>query len=177
MIPTPKRDNVHFIARLQGATASSPLLLLGHSDVVSVERDRWSIDPYGGVVKDGWLLMHHDGTTPMMATLTYQDKINALVEVTAQGTTTHSSKPLPDAAIVRLNRLLFAPSRRRARALRGRHQRAVWRQRGVPVIASIRTGSTTRLTACTENDERVRVVALQRGAQLMYELFGQFRSR
>ncbi|MGH8909504.1 MAG: M20 family metallopeptidase, partial [Egibacteraceae bacterium] len=55
IIPTPKRDNVHFIARIQGATATPPLLLLGHSDVVSVEPDRWSIDPYGGVVRDGWV--------------------------------------------------------------------------------------------------------------------------
>jgi acetylornithine deacetylase/succinyl-diaminopimelate desuccinylase-like protein len=177
IIPTPKPDNAHFIARIKGTTTAPPLLLLGHSDVVSVERERWTVDPYGGLVKDGWvwgrgaldmkganaafmsallrhlsegasfdrdiiflsdcdeeigpygaawlaggywgkvdagvvlteggwMLTQHDGTTPMVATLARQDKISALVELTAQGTTTHSSKPLPDAAIVRLDRAL-----------------------------------------------------------------------
>lgn len=53
IIPTPKKDNVHLIARIKGTTAAPPLLLLGHSDVVPVERDKWSVDPFAGVVKDG----------------------------------------------------------------------------------------------------------------------------
>ncbi len=43
------------VARLKGSGAKRPLLLLGHLDVVAVERDEWSFDPFGGVVKDGIL--------------------------------------------------------------------------------------------------------------------------
>jgi acetylornithine deacetylase/succinyl-diaminopimelate desuccinylase-like protein len=46
------------IARLRSAPVPDParaLLLLGHTDVVGVERDKWSVDPFGGVVKDGYL--------------------------------------------------------------------------------------------------------------------------
>jgi acetylornithine deacetylase/succinyl-diaminopimelate desuccinylase-like protein len=180
IIATPKADNVHFIARLAGTGTAAPLLFLGHSDVVSVERDRWTVDPYAGVVQDGflygrgsldmkganaafmsallrhrsegagfdrdiiyladcdeesgpystlwlaerhwgridagtvlteggWLLLQPDGTTPMLASLTCQDKILAVVELSTRGTTTHSSRPLPHmrrgagaSAIVRL---------------------------------------------------------------------------
>ncbi len=31
------------------------LLLLHHMDVVPVERERWSVDPFGGVIKDGYI--------------------------------------------------------------------------------------------------------------------------
>ncbi len=56
IIPTPKSDNAHFIARVLSTVGSArPLLLLCHSDVVSVETDRWSVDPYRGEVRDGWI--------------------------------------------------------------------------------------------------------------------------
>lgn len=43
------------VARVRGSGAKRPLLLLGHLDVVAVERDEWSFDPFGGEVKDGIL--------------------------------------------------------------------------------------------------------------------------
>lgn len=49
----PARGN--FIARLEGNGAKRPLLLMAHSDVVGVERDKWSVDPFAGVVEDGHL--------------------------------------------------------------------------------------------------------------------------
>lgn len=175
IIPTPKADNVHCLARIAGTGAAAPLLFLGHSDVVSVERERWTVDPYAGDIRDGfiygrgaldmkganaacmaallrhlsegarfnrdilfvsdcdeeggpygarWLAEHHwdkvsagavlteggwmlaqaDGATPMLATLTCQDKAFALVDLATRGTTTHSSRPQPDSAVVRLNR-------------------------------------------------------------------------
>ncbi|CAL9422364.1 Succinyl-diaminopimelate desuccinylase [Actinosynnema sp. ALI-1.44] len=55
LIPTPKEDNVHFLARVRGTGAHPPLLLMSHSDVVTVERERWTRDPYGGDLADGWL--------------------------------------------------------------------------------------------------------------------------
>jgi acetylornithine deacetylase/succinyl-diaminopimelate desuccinylase-like protein len=177
IIPTPKPDNVHCIARLRGTGAAAPLLYLGHSDVVSVERERWTVDPYAGEIRDGflygrgaidmkganaatmaallrhlsegaqfdrdiiflsdcdeeagpyaarwlaanhwdkvdagavlteggWFLAQGDGRSPMLATLTCQDKVFALVSVSAAGTTTHSSRPQPDSAILRLNRAI-----------------------------------------------------------------------
>lgn len=43
------------LARLEatGPDPEEPLLLLGHLDVVGVERDKWSVDPFAAVVKDG----------------------------------------------------------------------------------------------------------------------------
>ncbi|HYM11718.1 MAG TPA: M20/M25/M40 family metallo-hydrolase [Bryobacterales bacterium] len=49
----PERQN--FVARLKGSGAARPLLLMAHSDVVPAERSQWSVDPFGGVVKDGYI--------------------------------------------------------------------------------------------------------------------------
>ncbi|WP_211241413.1 M20/M25/M40 family metallo-hydrolase [Pseudonocardia spinosispora] len=178
ILNVPKADNAHFVARITGTgQGGKPLLMLGHSDVVSVERDRWSVDPFGGEVVDGWLygrgsldmkganaafisaLLRHvqegtrfdrdiiflsdcdeeagpsgtrwlarshwstidagaviteggwiltrsDGVTPMLAGITVQDKSATNVELVARGTTTHSSKPMPDSAIIRLDRAI-----------------------------------------------------------------------
>jgi acetylornithine deacetylase/succinyl-diaminopimelate desuccinylase-like protein len=41
------------VARLKGEGRERPLLLLGHLDVVPVERSMWSVEPFDGVIKDG----------------------------------------------------------------------------------------------------------------------------
>ncbi|MFG1999694.1 M20/M25/M40 family metallo-hydrolase [Spirillospora sp. NPDC048911] len=175
IIPTPKKDNVHLVARVRGTTGAPPLLLLGHSDVVPVERSKWTVDPFAGVVKDGeiygrgaldmkganaafitallrhinekgrfdrdiivltdcdeeagqygsrwlaenhwnkidagmvlteggWFLAQKDRTTPMFITVTRQDKVYFNLDLVADGTATHSSKPNPDSAIAKLAR-------------------------------------------------------------------------
>ena len=175
IIPTPQPDNVHLIARIKGTTSAAPVLMLGHSDVVPVERDKWDVDPFAGVVKQGqiwgrgaldmkgmdsatvssllrhldeggrferdiivltdcdeeagdygsswlaerhwdkldagmvlteggWFLAQRDGQTPMLITVTRQDKVYFNLDLTANGLATHSSKPNPDAAIVKLSR-------------------------------------------------------------------------
>ncbi len=46
------------IARLRSGPIADParaLLLLGHTDVVGVQREKWSVDPFGGVSRDGYL--------------------------------------------------------------------------------------------------------------------------
>ena len=46
------------VARLRSSAVADPsraLLLVAHMDVVGVERARWSVDPFGAVVKDGYL--------------------------------------------------------------------------------------------------------------------------
>ena len=45
-------NRVNLIARLRGDGTQRPFLLSGHVDVVPVERERWSHDPFGGEVVD-----------------------------------------------------------------------------------------------------------------------------
>src|SRR5206468_9317254 len=45
----------HSTARLRGAGSNKPILLAAHADVVGVEREKWSMDPFGGIVKDGYV--------------------------------------------------------------------------------------------------------------------------
>lgn len=49
----PGRAQVY--AKIKGSGRKRPVLLLAHMDVVGVERDRWSCDPFEGVVKDGYI--------------------------------------------------------------------------------------------------------------------------
>jgi acetylornithine deacetylase/succinyl-diaminopimelate desuccinylase-like protein len=50
----PGRDNL--IADLPGTEPDAkPLILLNHTDVVPVERTHWSVDPFAGIIKDGYL--------------------------------------------------------------------------------------------------------------------------
>src|SRR5205807_801878 len=49
----PGRGNL--VARLKGNGKKKPLLLMGHLDVVGVERDKWTVDPFAAVIKDGYL--------------------------------------------------------------------------------------------------------------------------
>ena len=54
IVPTPTPGKAHFIARLRAANPTAkPLLLAGHEDVVGVERDLWSVDPFAGLVRGG----------------------------------------------------------------------------------------------------------------------------
>lgn len=43
------------VARLRGNGKKKPLMLLGHTDVVGVEREKWNVEPFAGIVKDGWI--------------------------------------------------------------------------------------------------------------------------
>jgi acetylornithine deacetylase/succinyl-diaminopimelate desuccinylase-like protein len=46
------------VARLRSAAMANPskaLLLVAHLDVVPVDKSRWTVDPFGGVIKDGYL--------------------------------------------------------------------------------------------------------------------------
>ncbi len=49
----PRRGNV--IARIRGDGSAAPLLLYSHTDVVPVEREKWSVDPFGGELRDGFV--------------------------------------------------------------------------------------------------------------------------
>ena len=55
IIPTPETGKAHFIARLKGDGTQKPILIAAHADVVGVEREKWSVDPFAGVIKDGYV--------------------------------------------------------------------------------------------------------------------------
>ena len=46
-------NRVNLVARIKGDGSERPFLLSGHLDVVPVERERWSHDPFGGELIDG----------------------------------------------------------------------------------------------------------------------------
>ncbi len=46
----------NLVVRLKGRDASKkPLLLLNHMDVVPVDEKAWTLDPFGGIVRDGYI--------------------------------------------------------------------------------------------------------------------------
>ena len=49
----PARANL--VARLRGNGSKKPILVMGHSDTVGVERERWSVDPFAAIRKDGFI--------------------------------------------------------------------------------------------------------------------------
>ncbi|HEV7387420.1 MAG TPA: M20/M25/M40 family metallo-hydrolase [Gemmatimonadaceae bacterium] len=51
----PTTNRAQLIARIPGSGAQRPVLLLAHMDVVGVERERWSHDPFAGEIADGYL--------------------------------------------------------------------------------------------------------------------------
>ncbi len=51
--PSPGRAAL--VARLKGNGSKQPVLLMAHMDVVGVEADQWTVDPFAGVEKDGYV--------------------------------------------------------------------------------------------------------------------------
>ncbi|CAN5652551.1 M20/M25/M40 family metallo-hydrolase [soil metagenome] len=45
----------NFVTRIKGSGQGRPLLLMAHSDVVSVEEDKWQHPPFGGEIHDGMI--------------------------------------------------------------------------------------------------------------------------
>src|SRR5437879_2364601 len=52
IIPTPDSMRSIIVARVKGDGSKRPVLLAAHADVVGVEREKWSVDPFAGVIKD-----------------------------------------------------------------------------------------------------------------------------
>lgn len=49
----PMRANL--VARIRGTGVKRPILVMAHSDVVGVQREKWPVDPFGAVKKDGYI--------------------------------------------------------------------------------------------------------------------------
>src|SRR3982750_3650028 len=50
-----KPNRANLVARLKGNGSKRPLLILAHTDVVGVQREKWPVDPFGAVMKDGYV--------------------------------------------------------------------------------------------------------------------------
>jgi acetylornithine deacetylase/succinyl-diaminopimelate desuccinylase-like protein len=48
-------NRANLVARLKGNGSKRPLLILAHTDVVGVQREKWPVDPFGAVIKDGYV--------------------------------------------------------------------------------------------------------------------------
>jgi len=48
----PNRPNL--VARLKGTGTKRPILIFAHTDVV-IQRDKWPLDPFGAILKDGYI--------------------------------------------------------------------------------------------------------------------------
>ncbi len=48
-------SRANLVARLKGSGKKRPILLMGHTDVVGVERDKWTVDPFAGIIRDGYV--------------------------------------------------------------------------------------------------------------------------
>ncbi len=54
-IYTSAPNRVNLVARLPGDGSKKPILLYSHMDVVEVDPQRWSCDPFGGEIRDGYV--------------------------------------------------------------------------------------------------------------------------
>ncbi|MDQ2945604.1 MAG: M20/M25/M40 family metallo-hydrolase [Acidobacteriota bacterium] len=49
----PNRANL--VARLKGNGTERPIIIMGHTDVVGVQRNKWPVDPFQAIRKDGFI--------------------------------------------------------------------------------------------------------------------------
>lgn len=54
-------DRANLVARLKGNGRKRPILLMGHTDVVGVQREKWTVEPFAGVRSKGFI--YGRGTT------------------------------------------------------------------------------------------------------------------
>jgi acetylornithine deacetylase/succinyl-diaminopimelate desuccinylase-like protein len=55
LVLEPTRNRAQVVGRINGNGARRPVILLAHMDVVGVEANDWSADPFGGEIRDGYL--------------------------------------------------------------------------------------------------------------------------
>jgi acetylornithine deacetylase/succinyl-diaminopimelate desuccinylase-like protein len=48
-------DRANLVARINGNGSKRPILIMGHTDVVGVQADKWTEDPFGAVSKGGYI--------------------------------------------------------------------------------------------------------------------------
>src|SRR4051812_37588843 len=45
----------NIVARLKGNGHKRPIIVLGHTDTVGVQREKWPVDPFGAIRQDGFI--------------------------------------------------------------------------------------------------------------------------
>lgn len=48
-------DRANLVARIKGNGSKKPILIMGHTDVVGVQAEKWTEEPFSGLRRDGWL--------------------------------------------------------------------------------------------------------------------------
>ncbi len=48
-------QRANLVARIKGNGSKRPILLMSHTDVVGVQREKWPVDPFGAVLKEGYV--------------------------------------------------------------------------------------------------------------------------
>lgn len=48
-------DRANVVARIRGNGSRKPVLIIGHTDVVGVQREKWTVDPFAAIRKDGYI--------------------------------------------------------------------------------------------------------------------------
>lgn len=48
-------ERANLVARIKGNGSKKPILIMGHTDVVGVQADKWSEEPFAGVRRDGFV--------------------------------------------------------------------------------------------------------------------------
>lgn len=51
----PDPDRLNLVARFRGDGSKQPILIMGHTDVVGVQREKWTAEPFGGERRDGFI--------------------------------------------------------------------------------------------------------------------------
>src|SRR2546427_2597381 len=79
----PSRANL--VARLKGNGSKRPLLILAHTDVVAVQTEKWPVDPFGAVMKDGYIwgrgtIDDKDKLVTMLMTLVLMKRSGAVLD-------------------------------------------------------------------------------------------------
>ena len=79
----PTRANL--VARLKGNGNKRPLLILAHTDVVAVQTEKWPVDPFGAVMKDGYIwgrgtIDDKDKLVTMLMTLVLMKRSGAVLD-------------------------------------------------------------------------------------------------
>jgi len=50
-----EESRANLVSRIKGNGSKRPILLMGHTDVVGVQADKWYADPFGGMRQDGFV--------------------------------------------------------------------------------------------------------------------------
>ena len=48
-------DRANLVARIRGNGSKRPILIMGHTDVVGVQPEKWFADPFSGIREDGYI--------------------------------------------------------------------------------------------------------------------------